>query len=368
MKRQNRLIWLGAIALILIGIMIFVPPSSRLNSGSTYNRAPDGYGAWYAFMQKKGINIQRWQKPVSQLPTNENNVTLLQVNSSLIPEALNSDQIKWVEQGNNLVILGVQRPVTASQFTTLQTSPFGNVKINTSRRHKTISSEQVALGDGFGAVVWQEKFDKGIVIYATTSYLAANAYQEETGNFPYLANLVTKNAKKIYVDEYIHNYKDSDVQEQQGEADIFSYFVKTPLFPIFVQICVLLLVLIWAKNRRFGKLTIVETPPIDNSQAYIQALALVLQKAQATDFVVEMVGKEEQIQLQKALGLGQTPIESQILLDIWQQKHGNTITELEEILEVQSQKRRISELNLNNWLEKWQTLRKIHNSHVNIPN
>ncbi|HLO86750.1 MAG TPA: DUF4350 domain-containing protein [Nostocaceae cyanobacterium] len=361
MKRKNRLIWLGAIAIILMTIMIIVPPNDKINNGSTFNRNPDGYGAWYAFMEKKGTKIQRWQKPFNQLPTNQNQVTLLQINSSLLPPVIDNDQTQWLEKGNNLVILGVVQPVSASEFSTLQTSPFGNVKIETRRRRKTSSSEQVALGDQFGAVVWQEKRGKGTVTYATTPYIAANAYQDETANFQYLADLVTKNSTLLYVDEYIHNYKDSDVKAAQGEADIFSYFAKTPLFSAFVQLCILLLVLIWAKNRRFGQLTILETPVIDNSQAYIQALASVLQKAQATDFVVEMVGKEEQIQLQKTLGLGQAPIENQILLEVWKEKNSNNTAELLDILKLQSQKRRISESELISWLEKWQTLRRIKN-------
>ncbi|HLP87634.1 MAG TPA: DUF4350 domain-containing protein [Nostocaceae cyanobacterium] len=360
MKRNNRLIWqLGAIAILLILFLIIVPPNNRINSGSTFSHNPDGYGAWYAFMQTKQIPLQRWQKPISALETTKKPATLLQVNSSLQAGELDEEQIEWLEKGNNLVILGVIQPVTEANFSTLQTSKFGDVKIETTRRKKS-SFTQTALRDKFGAVVWQEKRGEGVVIFATTPHLAANAYQDYTANFEYLADLVTQNSQKIFVDEFIHGYKDQEFQAQQGEANVFDYFLKTPLFSVFIQVCVLFLVLIWAKNRRLGKLVNVEPPVIDNSQAYIEALATVLQKAKANDFVVEMVGKEEQIQLQKTLGLGQTPIEDQALLTVWQEKTGNT-AELAAILKLQSQKRRISDIELINWLEKWSNLRKVKN-------
>jgi hypothetical protein len=59
---KNRLWLLGAIAItaIMIVTLLFAPANNKVNSGSTYNnRAPDGYRAWYAFMSKRGTEIQR---------------------------------------------------------------------------------------------------------------------------------------------------------------------------------------------------------------------------------------------------------------------------------------------------------------------
>ncbi|MBK1988533.1 DUF4350 domain-containing protein [Sphaerospermopsis aphanizomenoides BCCUSP55] len=361
MKQRNRVIWLGAIALaVMILLSLIVAPSSKINHGSTYNRAPEGYGAWYAFMQAQGANIQRWQKPVSELKAEKQPVTLIQVNSQNQTSLLYQEQEEWVKTGNTLVVLGVQRPATAAEFSTNQKSSLGDIKIDTSRRHQKSQSEQVVLGDRFGAVVWENKYGKGKVIWATTPYLAANAYQDEA-NLAYLADLVTKDQHKIFVDEYIHGYKDADVRQQEGEGDLLSYFAKTPLFPALLQATVLLLVIIVAQNRRFGKPITLETPVLDNSQAYIQALAGVLQKADSTDFVLEMVGKQEQLQLQQALGLGQRPLENQVLLKAWAEKTGMSAAELDAVLKLQATKHRISEKELLSWLGKWRILREIKN-------
>ncbi|ABA21910.1 conserved hypothetical protein [Trichormus variabilis ATCC 29413] len=358
MKRSNRVAWLGAIALGVIIILSFIAaPNTQINSGSTYNRAADGYGAWYAFMQKQGITIQRWQKPLSQLNNEKEPATVLRVYGYLRQPQLDRDEEKWLEKGNNLVILGVRTRVSAANFQTMQPSPVGEVKIDTRRRFQKAKQSGILLGDRFGAVVWEEKREKGQVIFATTPYLAANAYQDNLSNFQYLASLVNQKNNTLFVDEYIHGYKDADVKESEGQGDLISYFAQTPMIVILVQAGVLLLVLIWGQNHRFGKPIALNTPVIDNSQAYIQALAGVLHKAESSEFVVEMVGKEEQLQLQKALGLGSVLLEPETLVNIWAEKTGKSATELDAVLKPQYRKRRLSERELLNWLLKWRSLR-----------
>ncbi|MFN6481698.1 MULTISPECIES: DUF4350 domain-containing protein [unclassified Nostoc] len=364
MKRSNRLAWMSAIALAAIVLLsLFAAPNNtKLNTGSTYNRAPDGYGAWYAFMQQQGTSIKRWQKPFSDIQLENNPVTLLQIGGHPRDTTLDSQEREWVEKGNTLVILGAPARVTEAEFSTMQKSPQGDIKIDTRRRYKKANSQQVDLGDRFGAVVWEESYKKGKVIFSTTPYLAANAYQDYLSNFKYLSSLVTQKSNTVFVDEYIHGYKDADVRKKESEGDLSSFFAKTPVFPILVQVSILLLVLIWAQNRRFGKPVALDIAVVDNSEAYIQALAGVLQKADTTKFVVEMVGKQEQLQLQKALGLGQVLLERETLINFWIEKTGASAAELDAVLKLQSRKQPISEQDLLSWLGKWRNIRLIRNS------
>lgn len=358
MTKSNRTAWIGAIALAVIIILsLFAAPNTKIYTGSTYNRSADGYGAWYAYMQQQGITIQRWQKPLDNFKTEKNPVTLLRVNSYPREPDLSFDEREFLKSANTLIILGVKTPVTKANFHSLQQSAFGNITIATGRRKQKSYNNQIVLGDRFGAVVWEEKVEQGKVFFATTPYLAANAYQDNLSNFQYLASLVNQKGNKLFVDEYIHGYKDADVKESEGQGDLLSYFAKTPLLPILVQTLILLLVFIWAKNQRFGKPITLDTQVVDNSQAYIQALATVLHKAESSDFVVEMVGKEEQLQLQKALGLNTTPLERQTLLQVWQEKTGTSAAELDALLKLSSRKQRISDRELLNWLTKWRTFK-----------
>lgn len=365
MRRSNRVFWVGAIALgvIILLTLIAAPNTSKINTGSTYSRAPEGYGAWYAFMQQQDTSVLRWQKPFRDLLKVERPTTLLRVNSQLTLPELDNQEQEWVKKGNTLVILGVQGRVTEADFSTLQQSSVGKIKIDTRRRHllagKTKAQTQYItslLSDRFGAVVWQEQIGKGRVIFSTTPYLAANAYQDYPSNYNYLAQLVS-NSNSILVDEYIHGYKDSEVRETQAEQNWVSYLAQTPLLPVLLQGGILLLVLVWAQNRRFGLPQTIDTPIVDNSEAYIQALAGVLRKAESHDFVVDAIGKAELQQLQKALGLGQ--VDQQTLVNAWMQQTGQSSAELEQLLRLQSQNRRISDTELLTWLRKWQTIHSV---------
>ena len=337
MKRSNRLAWLGAIALgVMIILTLFAgPTTSTINSGSTYNRAPDGYGAWYTFMQQQRTSIQRWQKPFNNLNLEKRPIVFIQVTTRLREPTLDNEEQAWVKAGNILVLLGVHEQASAAHFSTLQKSLIGDVKIDTKRRF--FGKQEVSLGDRFGAVVWEQQYGKGKVIFSTTPYLAANAYQDNLTNFQYLSGLAIKKEYLILVDEYIHGYKEPSVRKSEGKGDLFDYLAQTPLFPALLQASVLLLVLIWGENCRFGKPVALDTTPIiENSEAYIQALAGVLQKAESSDFVVEMVGKEEKRQLQKALGFGQELLDDQTLINAWEQQTGDRPSELKAALKIQS--------------------------------
>ena len=353
--------WLGgaiAICAVILMTLIAAPSNQKLNSGSTYSRAPDGYGAWYAFMSEQGLSIQRWQKPFSALAKPENadsKIALLQITSSLKRQSIYGYRREWVEQGNTLILLGIQQPVTPASFSSEHDSQVGVVRIDTARRKQ--KAEQVLLGDRFGAIVWEEKLGEGRVILATTPYLAANAYQDSEGNYEFLAKLVTQDEYPIWVDEYIHGYKDAEAIEREGGGDIFSYLVNTPLFPLLIQGSIILLVAILAVNRRLGPALTLTASVVDNSKAYIEALAAVLRKAGNSEFVVEVVSKDEQLQLQKMLGLSEVLLDRQSLIDAWVQQTGRPATEIQHLLQIQSKQTRMSEAELATWLGKLAQLR-----------
>jgi hypothetical protein len=201
--------------------------------------------------------------------------------------------------------------------------------------------------------------DRSTAKQPTDNSQSGGSGQQGTTGDRSTANRPTSNSQNpVWVDEYIHGHKDSEVIKREQREDIFSYLAKTPLFPAFVQGFVLLLVAIWALNRRFGKPLTLSAPVVDNSEAYIQALGGVLQKANSSEFILEVVGKEEQLQLQKALGLGQVLLDHESLVDAWVLQTGRPATELEQLLQVQSRKRRMSETDLLTWLGNWEQIRR----------
>jgi len=354
---RRKFLTLGAVAIAAFALFILAlaPASDRLNSGSSYNRDPDGYGAWYAFMEGRDSPVERWQKPLEKLPS-KSPATLLRIYPQLRDTELLSPETDWVESGNTLIILGIAKPATAARFSTRQDTSFGGVEIDTRRREKSTVKGSELLADEFGAIVWEEAIGGGRAIFSTAPYLAANAYQDAPGNFEFLARIADN--PSIFIDEYIHGYRDIDPNQSEGTVTLFNYLIDTPLFPAFLQGAIAFLILLRASNKRFGRTQTLPSETVDNSTAYIDALAGVLQQANGTEFVLDVIGKEEKKQLQKALGLGDIPLDDRTLIDAFAQTTGESPRELRQLLKTQNRRRRIGEASLLKWVQRWRSLRQ----------
>ncbi|MEL7068479.1 MAG: DUF4350 domain-containing protein [Cyanobacteria bacterium J06581_3] len=363
---NNRRTWIIGILAFLALALIFVlsaPASNRINSGSTWSNAPDGYRAWYAYMEAQGVTVTRWQRPIEDLleevAERDQPATLLQVRPAVLSSTyIGPSLYDWREQGNRVIILSQQdRPVTAAPFTSQISSESGAVTVETRRRTQQ-SADDSLLADSYGAVVWQDNRQtdelaedaKGIV-RSLTPYLAANAYANEPGNFAFLANLVQQAGGTIYVDEYIHGYKDSDVVVEEVAGSWINYLAETPLLIATAQVLVVLLIALLAQNRRFGLKKRIPPVQVNNSDAYIQALAGVLHKANNHDFLVETLTRAEQKSLQRALGLGDALVSMEVLQTAWEQATGRRAGELAPLRSAPR-----TEGPLKDWLQRLQSL------------
>ncbi len=375
-RQRKWLLMVMAIAVIVILTLIAAPNSgSRKNdSGSTYGRSPDGYGAWYEYMSQQEISIKRWRKPFSQfIQDHGQDITYVQILSKadFLQGAIRlaESELNWVSQGNTLVIIGKYEPATAAPFESLIKSSIPNrqqtladrqIKIETTRRYQPPKKTKIKiktksiLQDRYGAVVWQEQIGQGKVVYCTTPYLAANAYQDNLDNYQFLAELVDDH-KTIWVDEYIHGYKDKETIAQEQQENILSYLVKTPLYLLFIQTALMAIIAAVAAFRRFGLPVKPKVAIADNSIAYIDALAGVLEKAQTTDFVVEAIAKDEQRKLQASLGLGKSLVDQASLIAAWKLQKGAE-SDLSPLFKVSNAGKKISDAQLIDWMQKWQKI------------
>ncbi|MBD1914180.1 MULTISPECIES: DUF4350 domain-containing protein [unclassified Leptolyngbya] len=364
-KRRN---WIVAIVLAsLIGLTLLAPRNALQQQGSTYNRAPNGYGAWYAYLEEQGIPVRRWQRPVEELglatedPTDATapvtrSITFVQINP--VPRSPSPIEQEWARVGHTVVLVGIQTPVTAAPFSSVLDSPQGKVRIETRRRYPEAGgADKSRLGDDEGSVVWEQAVGKGQVIYINTPYFAANAYQDEAGNIPFLAALVAEPGHPVWVDEYLHGYRDPDILAEEKRGNAFAYLVRTPVLLVAIQALVLLLLAVWG-DRRLGPPLRVEPAKTDSNATYIGALGSVLNKAKSSEFVMETVGRHEQEQIQRSLGLGVDPVEPDQLLEAWTQQTGQPATELQSLLAPVVQKRRLRERELLLWLENLRQVRR----------
>jgi hypothetical protein len=376
LKQYWQLGLLAIVAIVLITVISAMGGDSRL-AGSSYSIAANGYNHWYQMMLDRGVKIHRWQKSfpkLAQLPEYAQGVTLLQVQPQLEKLLITNQQQEWVSEGNTLVILGVDAPAKEVPFQADLESPQGKIRIETTRRFRAnINSNKFLkdadrdpiLQDRSGSVITQFQLEKGKIIIATTPYIAANAYQDFQPNHDLLAELVTRDRQQILVDEYIHGYTDrkpaidpitGDVKtddENSDNNDTLSYLASTPLIVVFINLLLGILVLAWQQNRRFGKVVIPKLPEVDNSEAYIQALGGVLRQANSSEFVLQNIGKAEQLSWQQKLGLGKERlVESQALITAWENQIKLPTDDLRFVLQLTAEARRTSPAELTIWLTK----------------
>ncbi len=356
------------VAIVTAALLLFTlltAPNNPQSDGSSYSRSPEGYGAWYAEVDRSGQDIERWRKPIDELynvgkkTKKSPRTTFIRITANPTSTPINQ---AWIESGNRLILIGPDRsssPVTTANFFSEHAIPSGKLKIATTRRYGSINPEQsstrkVLVADQYGPLMWKERLGQGEVIHILPTFLAANAYQNEAQNFAYLKSLTQ--GDRILMDEYIHGYRDGETAEKEGKGDLFDFFSKTPIALLVLQTMVILGVLIYGKNWRFGKVRALVPPPVNNSRAYIQALSGILQKANSTDFVTDTLSAAQLKQLQRALGLGTSPIAPESLLQTWREQTGRSIAEFQDIFLSSHRHKKLSEAELTQWLTHLQKL------------
>ena len=373
-------VWAGvalAGAVLAFVMVLWAPIQGGGNlRGSTYSLAPSGYGAWYAYMAERGTPVQRWEKSIDAWTetTPETTTTLIRINAQSPRDYdayLDQQELEeWVATGHRLVVVGRSAPVTEAPFRTVHGTDQGTVVVETARRQSPGLDQEIVLGDGFGAIVTRTTLGEGQLVVINPPYLGANAYQGASGNFEFLAQVVSSGEGPVWVDEYLHGYQEleADAGATATESgDWIQYLLATPLGLILFQGLVALGLGVIARNRRFGVKLPLVSPVEDNTAAYVQALGGVLRKAESHDFVVQMLQQAELQQVCRRLGVvppkGEAMPDRDALLQAWCDQTDGSAADLQPLLDPQGQQggRRWTETQLLRWLATVaQVRRRLH--------
>ena len=270
----------GILAAGLLLFTLLSAPNNPRSDGSTYSRSPEGYGAWYAYVERSGQAIDRWEKPLPVLfgtdrsgPYQNDVQEILDAHSSTgsltyspikSPSSIRTTLIqitseadsaridrRWIEQGNRVILIGTSKDKTQLtnadfhsevpvKFGSSSNPQSGTLKIATTRRKASSSqtSSQTLVSDSYGTLVWRTVIGSGEIIHILPTFLAANAYQNEAQNFAYLQDLTQ--GDRILMDEYIHGYRDSKTAATEGKGDLSTFLANTPIALIVLQTLIIL--------------------------------------------------------------------------------------------------------------------------------
>jgi Domain of unknown function (DUF4350) len=354
--------WILLASLCLILIVTAVAPPSY-PKGSTYEESLSGYAQWYRFMEAQHHPIERWQRAYGQLEgTGQTLIQVVDIEGWQSPELGSPEILDWVKNGNTLIELSWAGGVTGAPFLSDLPTPKGAVRIETTRRYGPRNFDEVLLRDAFGGVIGLETLQKGKAIKIAYPWLGAGNYANRGANFQVLADLATQRKGTIWVDEWIHGYRDTKptpVLADETTQDLWEYFAQRPIAVMAGQGVLLLLLLLWGQNQRFGALLRIAPPPRNSSEQYIQALADTLNTHGHTEYVLALLGQSLRDRLKSRLSLvgadlagdGDGAIAAQ-----WATVTGRPASELLELLEQSSVEKRLKDSELLTWVQQADTI------------
>ncbi|PZD73199.1 hypothetical protein C1752_02228 [Acaryochloris thomasi RCC1774] len=356
-RRRRPPVWIVAIllaVLVLFGLILLAAPGAQ--KGSSYSRALTGYRGWYDYMEQQQQPVKRWRKSYDQL--SGTGQTLIQVGGQSafgidVSASSREEGIQtWLANGNTLIKLQQQGSVTEAPFTSRLKAGTDQVKIETTRRYtnqgtssgssRADASDDVAveLQDRFGSVVWSQPVGKGMLISCAYPWLASNALADQADNYRFLATLSQRQGGTIWIDEWIHGYRDPSPEAKAAASkpqDFVEYLMRTPVAIMAAQLGFVLLLLIWGHNHRFGNLVKLKPERQDTSEQYIQALASTMNAARQTKFATQALGQQFRRTLATQLGLispySHNLPDAERLSDHWAEATGRSAPELLKLLE-----------------------------------
>ena len=355
------------IGLLCLALIVSIAAPKTYPKGSSYDRSLSGYAQWYGFMESQNHPVKRWRRDYSRL-TGQGQ-TLIQVadlEDSQKPNLGSSELLDWVKQGNTLIELSWDGAITGAPFRSDLSTQKGGVRIETTRRYETPNAnfDHVLLKDDFGGAIVSASLGKGQGIKIVYPWLGSNIYHSQGANFQVLADLATKQQGTIWVDEWLHGYRDLEPKIALAKKQrLWSYFARRPIAVIAGQGVLLLILLLWGQNQRFGSLLQIAPPPRNSSEQYIQALADTLNTHGHTEYVLALLGQSLRDRLRSRLGIigsdrgtdrsgeGDGAIATE-----WAMVTGRPSSELLELLKQSRAEKRLRDSELLAWVQQADTI------------
>lgn len=306
-------------------------------NASIYSPKPSGYKAWYTVFQKVNIKIRPWRKgfrKLEELPTPATMIIIephsVSTDTFTFSQQTIDQLLGWVDAGNSLIILDTfNRPSTqpfleslklpttekvessssSNTSTTLQivsqnpllksyiTEPlrtnslyrFPRNTLQKALANKKKYHPRILLEDASQhPYLIQIQYGRGEIVLGTPSDMANNGflYDTDTDNYQFFANLLFTRTDPLYVNEFVHGFTDS--------PDIFTYYSRTPLGHIAVQLAFLFAFLLWASFYRWKPALPASDTQLEQSseKRFIDSLASIYERGQATPVILAPMVKE----------------------------------------------------------------------------
>lgn len=317
--RRGREAWiLGALVLVFVAAATYYGrlgfEEQRTQQPTTYSIDPDGLKVYYQLLERQGIQVRRFERPLNRLPDDAGVLVMAEPQQRKVAPDEDAALWSWVKKGGTLLLIvsgGVRneegRPLDL-QGLTVQTKkalpadlpPNPEADYPLSRDVHRVHVEGAArltdpneegtplVQDSEGIYVATWSYDKGgTVVVATDGVMPSNRQIATADNAVLFVNIAQQRAKNrpvVLFDEYHQGF----VAEEGGGRSLWAA-VGAPARAALWYLLVVFLLVIYNANRRFGSPIALHPPEARPSTEYIEGMAGLFRRARAPELALEMI-------------------------------------------------------------------------------
>lgn len=335
LNRKNRKLFFGAgfifVLLVAFALVFSSGERGQAEYPSSYSSASGGAKAAYLLLLETGYKVQRWERPLSDLPLGSaKNLTVVLAEPDEAPTREERERLKaFISEGGHVIATGmfagtflpenesvpdVLSGMTWKKATSLSPSQITRAApeiVLAPRAYWETSTKAYPLyGDGDQTLVVKYPFGSGEVLWWAAATPLTNAGLKEPGNLEFfLACLSDQNSgdqdsgdqrNEILWDEYIHGYRQT----------LAGSIAHSPVKWLFAQLVLLAAAIVATFSRRSGP-TCVPTNEVRLSpMEFVQTLGGLYERAGTASVVVDICYRRFRYWLTRRLGVaGNTPAE-----------------------------------------------------------
>lgn len=314
-KDRKLLLWASVLFVLLIaGAVLFGGDAgAKSEIPSSYSTASGGAKAAYLLLSQAGYKVERWEKPLDQLPQAKETLLIL-ADPEEAPTREEKDRLKeFISDGGYViatgmfvgtflpenesvpVVLGGTQWKKASALSPSEiTRAAPEIVLAQNARWQAYSAAYSLYGDGDRTLVVKYPYGRGEVLWWASATPLANAGLKEKGNLEFVLACVGAGTKReILWDEYIHGYRQT----------LGSSVAHSPVKWLALQLALLALAVVATFSRRSGPICKPASPVRLSPIEFVQTLGGLYETAGTASVAVDICYQRFRYWLTRRLGV-----------------------------------------------------------------
>lgn len=315
---QDRKLFLGAgfvfVLLVVSALVLHSGEKGQAEHPSSYSSASSGAKAAYLLLTDTGYKVQRWERPLSELPPAiAKSLTLVLAEPDEAPTREERERLKaFISEGGHVIATGMFAGTflpqnesvpdvfsgmmwkTASSLSPSQiTRAAPQIVLAPHAYWQRFSSAYPLYGVDDHTLVVKYPFGRGEVLWWASATPLTNAGLKEPGNLEFFLACLGDQKNEILWDEYIHGYRPT----------LAGSIAHLPVKWLFAQLVLLALAVVVTFSRRSGPVCMPTTEVRLSPIEFVQTLGGLYERAGTASIVVDICYRRFRYWLTRRLGV-----------------------------------------------------------------